>query len=262
MRSLRLAVLALGIAPVTCDRAGTPLPPPEPPATTADEATSRTPEAVVDTTDAGEAPIVGPELNAPYAKETSVEGWVERFEREGREVHDHRDRIVAALRLTPGMRVADLGAGTGLFTFPMAKAVGPNGHVFAVDVQPYFLEHLRARTRDEGLTNVTTVVADQRSPNLEPNSIDLAFFCDVYHHVEYPQTYLASLRRALREGGRLVVVDYVRDENESPAWLLEHIRASPEVFRAEIEQAGFRFVRRETFLEDNFFFEFELAHPP
>jgi SAM-dependent methyltransferase len=211
-----------------------------------------------DPEDDGETSLVDPAINARYAEETNVEGWIGRFEREGREVHDHRDRIVAALGLEKGMRVADLGAGTGLFSFAMARAVGPNGRVFAVDVQPYFLEHLRQRAIEEDVDNLETIAADQRSPNLPPSSIDLAFFCDVYHHVEHPRAYLGELRRALEPEGRLVVIDYKRIEGKSPPWLLEHIRAAPEVFRAEIERAGFRFVREEEFLEENFFYVFEI----
>ena len=249
------ALVALFAFSPSCERAGST----NPPVDDADDgvavaqASGESPSSL-DVDD--ETSVVDPHVNAPYAAQTNVDGWVERFEREGREVHDHRERIVDALRLEEGMRVADLGAGTGLFTFAMAHVVGPTGRVFAVDVQDHFVEHLQARARQDGATNVTAVVADQRSPNLPDGSVDLAFFCDAYHHVEYPRTYLANLRKALAPGGRLVVVDYARIEGKSPKWLLEHIRASPEVFRREIEQAGFRFVREETFLTENFFYEF------
>lgn len=251
------SILALCVLMAACDRSGLTQPPVESDALATERKAETGSQVATDETPGSESPVVGPELNARYAEETDVDGWVKRFEREGRDVHDHRDRIIAALRLEPGMTVADLGAGTGLFTFPMARAVGPDGQVFAVDVQPYFLEHLDAKAAKEGIANVITVAADQHSPKLPAGAVDLAFFCDVYHHVEYPQTYLASLREAIAPGGRLVVIDYIRDEAKSPPWLLEHVRASPEVFRREIEQAGFTFVRAETFSSENFFFEFE-----
>jgi SAM-dependent methyltransferase len=254
---LAVAFLVSWATVAGCDRRS-PTQPPEVDEPAAERAVSAAPAETEREAGDDEAPVVDPDLNAPYAADKKMDGWVTRFEREGREVHDERDRIVDALLLTPGMRVADLGAGTGLFTFAVAKAVGPDGHVFAVDVQEHFLEHLRARARTQRVTNVTTVAADQRSPNLPEASVDLAFFCDVYHHVEYPRTYLANLRKALAPGGRLIVVDYARIVGKSPPWLLGHIRASPDVFREEIEQAGFRLIREETFLKENFFFEFIL----
>ena len=137
------------------------------------------------------------------------------------------------------MVVADVGAGTGLFTRLLAKAVGPDGQVFAVDIAPKFLEHVQKTSREAGLRNVTPVLCNPDSVDLPANSIDLAFVCDTYHHFEFPERTLASLHRAIKPGGRLVVVDFVRVPGKSSDWVLGHVRAGQEVVEKEITAAGF-----------------------
>jgi predicted methyltransferase len=196
-------------------------------------------------------------INDDYAQQQNPARWATRFEREGREVFDHQDEILAALGLREGMVVADVGAGTGLFTLAIAERVGPKGVVYAVDVQPYFLDHIGQKAKKAKLDNVRLVRATQGSAELPAGAVDLVLMCDSYHHVEQPAPYLASLRAALRPGGRLVIVDYIAIEGQSPKWRLEHVRATPAEFRAEIESAGFRFVKaHDAGLEENFFFEF------
>ncbi len=198
------------------------------------------------------------EINARYAEKTDPSHWASRFEREGREVFDHRGPILDALKLQPGQQVADVGAGTGLFTFELARRVGPEGTVHAVDVQAYFLDHIGQKAREQKIDNVELVRAKQDAVGLPKDSVDLVLMCDSYHHVEQPAAYLESLRTAIRSGGRLVIVDYRAIEGQSKAWLLDHVRATPDEFRAEIEGAGFRFLREHTgILEENFFYEFE-----
>jgi predicted methyltransferase len=131
--------------------------------------------------------------------------------------------------------------------------VGPSGRVYAVDVQDYFLRHIADKARKAGLDNIELVQGDARSSKLPPASVDVAFMSDVYHHLAYPKTYLADLHQAIRPGGRLVVVDFVREEGRSEAWILEHVRASPDQFRAEIEAAGFTLARDLDLLLQNFF---------
>ncbi|MCB9718272.1 MAG: methyltransferase domain-containing protein [Myxococcales bacterium] len=214
----------------------------------------------VETPTAGAAPQqVELEINQRYEEQTDPEQWASRFEREGREVYDRRDQVLAELGLRPGMAVADVGAGTGMLTIPLAEAVGPEGKVYAVDVQPYFLDHVGQKAREAGLENVELVRAKQDAVGLPPGSIDLAIMVDVYHHVEKPAAYLASIHAALRPEGRLVVIDYRAEEGKSDAWLLEHVRASPDAFRAELQSAGFVMVStHEGVLEDNFFYELRL----
>lgn len=218
--------------------------------------------------DASPPPVAGDgapaSLNANFRDpQLDVDEFVQRFEGESREVAVARDAILAALELRPGLRVADIGAGTGLFMAPLSEAVGAQGVVYAVDLSPRFLDHLRGRVRDEQLGNVRVVECDERSTALPPASVDLAFVCDTYHHFEHPAETLASLHRALRPGGRLVVLDFERIPGVSRDWMLEHVRAGKEVFAAEIEAAGFGPARELDVpgLSENYMLAFERLDP-
>lgn len=200
---------------------------------------------------------VKPGINAEYLKpDLNVVQWTERFEREGREIYDHREKIVAAAHLKPGTVVADIGAGTGLFLPYFSRAVGPTGKVIAVDIVPAFVANLKRRAADLGLANVSTVLCTERSVELPPASIDVAFICDVYHHFEYPQSSLASIRRALRPGGTIVLVEFKRIPGVSSEWIMNHVRAGQEVFTAEIVAAGFELVDEAPILKDNYILRF------
>lgn len=169
--------------------------------------------------------------------------WLQRFEVESREVFAARDEVMAALALEPGMHVADVGAGTGFYAATFAATVGPHGWVYAVDIAPKFIEHIAKKSREQQITNLSTVLCQPDSVALPPASVDLVFTSDTYHHFEYPQLTLRSIRRALKPGGRLVIVDFERIPGVSREWTLEHVRAGKETVRAEIEEAGFRFER-------------------
>jgi ubiquinone/menaquinone biosynthesis C-methylase UbiE len=196
-----------------------------------------------------------PEINAPY-RNPNYEQWRQRFETEGREVYDQRHAVVAAARLRPGMAVADVGAGSGLFTRLFAAEVGKSGRVYAVDIARAFLEGNLRRARAEGHENVVAIESTQEDSRLAAASIDVAFICDAYHHFEQPQAMLASIRRALRPGGSLVVVDFERIAGVSPDWILKHVRAGKDEFRAEIEAAGFRFIEEVKLMRENYFLRF------
>ena len=185
---------------------------------------------------------VRPGINVRYLDpELKVDDWLKRFEVESREVFHGRKEVLKACGITSGMRVADIGAGTGLYTRLFSEAVGDKGWVTAVDINARFLEHIQARATQEKQSNITTVLCPQDSVSLPPESIDFAFICDVYHHFEYPKSALASLLKAMKPGGRVIVIDFKRIEGESSEWVLGHVRAGEEVFRKEIEGAGFRF---------------------
>jgi predicted methyltransferase len=202
------------------------------------------------------APLEVPHrINGEYEGKSAAH-WQKNFEREGREVFARKDAIVKALALTPGMAVADVGAGSGLFTLAIAKAVGPKGRVYAVDVQDYFLESIAKRAKKAKLTNVETVHADQHASGLAEASIDLAVLVDSYHHLERPTAYLLDLHRALRPGARLVVIDFDRTRPDAGTWMKDHVRADPADFQREIEAAGFELLDRPTLLEENFVFVF------
>ena len=132
------------------------------------------------------------EINKRF-KKPDVPYFVKRFEREEREVYAGREKIVAACGLKPGMAVADVGAGTGLFTRLFAEKVGEKGRVFAVDISPEFLKRIKKISKAQGLTNVETVHCDQKSAKLPCDSVDLVFICDTYHHFEFPYKTMRSI---------------------------------------------------------------------
>jgi ubiquinone/menaquinone biosynthesis C-methylase UbiE len=197
-------------------------------------------------------------INEPFQK-PDVKGFIKRFESDDREVYAKRNEIVSALSILPGMTVADVGAGTGLFTRLFAERVGKTGRVYAVDIAPRFLTHIAAEAKKHGRSQVVTVQGSQISTNLPRESVDLVFLCDVYHHLENPEKSLASIRQALKSNGRLVVIDFDRVEGRSADFVLKHVRASQDVFRKEIEAAGFSFepAKKSPVLKENFFLRFE-----
>lgn len=198
---------------------------------------------------------VRPGINRNF-EQPDWQRWVNTFERRGREVYDQRHAIVAASNVRPGMAVADIGAGTGLFTRLFARAVAPGGTVYAVDIAQTFVDNILRTCREQGLVNITGIVNSQRDTGLPDASIDLAFATDTYHHFEYPESMLASIHRALRAGGRLIVIDFHRDPRISTRWVMGHVRTGREAVIREIEAAGFRLVDDKPLLRTNYFLEF------
>lgn len=202
---------------------------------------------------------VKPGINTRYLDpDLKVDEWLQRFEVESREIFHSRNEILDACEINPGMTVADIGAGTGLYTRLFSNAVGENGWVYAVDINGPFLEHIQARAAQEKQFNITTVLCPQDSVSLPPASIDFAFICDVYHHFEFPKTTLASLHKALKPGGSIILIDFIRIEGVSNDWTLNHVRAGEDVFRKEVEDAGFRFEAKLELagLKDNYCLRF------
>jgi len=200
------------------------------------------------------------DINARFLDpELDVAEFTKIFEGESREVSRSREGIAAAVGLEPGMAIADVGAGTGLFLGEFARRVGPSGRVFAVEISPRFREHLAARASELGIAErVTVVAATETSSGLPHASLDAAFVCDTYHHFDRPAPTLASLFEALRPGGSLVIVDFERVPGTTPDWILEHVRADREEVIREIESAGFRFERQVPVegLRDNYVLRF------
>ncbi|MCF6207492.1 MAG: methyltransferase domain-containing protein, partial [Sulfurovum sp.] len=155
-----------------------------------------------------------PGINAHYKKNPEAETWIPRFERESREIFNVRYEILSAMNIKPGMSVADVGAGTGLFTGMIAEKVGPTGKVYAVDVVPKFLSYIEKRTAKDGYKNVTTVLCEEDSVSLPEASVDVMFICDTYHHFEYPTRSLQSIWKAMRPEGIVFVVDFNTDTSD------------------------------------------------
>lgn len=150
------------------------------------------------------------ELNASFADPDAYSKWVEVFEQEGRHFYDNRYAILDLMGLKPGVSVADIGAGSGLFSRLIAQRVGPSGTVYAVDVAKAMVDHIAETSRAMGLNNVKAVLGDPRSPKLAENSVDVVFVADSYHHFEYPDEMLAEIKKALRPDGLFLLLDFER----------------------------------------------------
>ncbi len=199
---------------------------------------------------------VKPGINKPF-ENPDVKEFIGKFETESREIYARRKDIVEKCQFKEGMAVADVGAGTGLFTRLFAEAVGPKGQVYAVDIARNFVEHIETTCREAGFKNVKGILGKPESTELPEQSIDLVFICDTYHHFEFPQKTLASIHRALRPGGRMILIDFHRIPGQSSDWILGHVRAGQDVFVKEIETAGFKKVGEEKFLKENYFVRFQ-----
>jgi ubiquinone/menaquinone biosynthesis C-methylase UbiE len=198
---------------------------------------------------------VRPGINR-YFVDPDWQRWVNTFERPGREVYDQRHTIVAASKVRPGMTVADIGAGTGLFTRLFAPAVEPDGTVYAIDIASTFIDNILRTCREQGLSNVTGIVNTPADIGLPADSIDLAFITDTYHHFEYPQQTLASIHQALRSEGRVIIIDFRRDPRISSKWIMGHVRGNKGRVIQEIQAAGFRLVDDKPLMRTNYFLEF------
>jgi len=135
-----------------------------------------------------------------------AEDWIKTLESPARVAGLRIDEIIARLNLQPGNVVADLGAGSGLFAFPLGKAVG-QGRVYAVELDEGFLTHMRGKAKAEGVTNVLPVLGKFTDPSLPARDVDVAFFHDVLHHVQDRPAYLKSVAGYVKPGGRIVVID-------------------------------------------------------
>lgn len=203
---------------------------------------------------------VRPGINKPF-EDPDVKEYIGKFEVESREVYTKRKEIVAACKLKPGMTIADVGAGTGLFTRLFAGEVGEKGKVFAVDIAPKFIEHIMQTCEKAGVKNVQGIVCKPDSVGLPENSVDMVFICDTYHHFEFPFKTMASIHRALRPGGQVVVVDFQRIPGKSREWVLNHVRAGKETVVQEIVTSGFKKIGEEKLLSENYLVRFEKVKP-
>ena len=143
--------------------------------------------------------------------------WLERSEREEQE---RLSKLIEALDLKPGMVVADIGAGSGVISVLMAREIGPTGKVIAVDIQDEMLSLLAKKLKQQKITNVKPKLGTRKSPRLAAGSIDLAIFVDVYHELDFPYEMMNSLSRAMKPGGRVVLVEYRKEDPKVPIKLV------------------------------------------
>lgn len=177
--------------------------------------------------------------------------WLERPERAENE---RPDLVVDSMDLAPTDVVADIGAGTGYFTFRIAPEV-PQGRVFAVDIQPEMLDIMRERIQERSIDNVTLVRGTVRDPNLPADSIDAALMVDAYHEFSYPREMMQSLVASLVPGGRVILIEYRKEDPSVPIKPLH--KMSEAQVRKEMEAVGLRWVNTKDMLPRQHFLVFE-----
>jgi ubiquinone/menaquinone biosynthesis C-methylase UbiE len=171
-----------------------------------------------------------------------------------RDLWQRPDQIMDAMAIADASVVADIGAGSGWFTIRLARRVGPQGLVYAEDVQKLMINAISRRVGREGLNNVRPVLGLKNDPRLPPQSLDAALIVDAYHEIENRVAVLSSLARALKPQGRIGVVDF-RLDGTGPGPSIEE-RVSPDVVVKDATQAGLRLIRQEPFLQYQYFLIF------
>src|SRR5437016_986867 len=144
----------------------------------------------------------------PPSQNRPLPDRIASMERPERDEWQKPGEVVKALALKNGDVVADIGAGTGYFARPLARAVAPRGKVYAVDIAADVLGYLQTRAQKEGIRNIETITSREDDPMLPPNSVDLAFFCDVTHHIAHRADFYRKLAPGLKPHGRMAIIDY------------------------------------------------------
>jgi ubiquinone/menaquinone biosynthesis C-methylase UbiE len=180
-----------------------------------------------------------------------VARMIRRQLQRGRAAWQKPERVLRALGVRRGDVVADVGAGPGFWTLPLARRVGRHGHVFAVDPEPAALEVLGQRLAKAGVRNVTPVLGDDASPRLPAGACDLALLVNVYHHFAQPAAFLARVACCLAPGGRLVNIDWA--DRDTPKGPPAHRRIPPAVFLRHARRAGLTLAGEHDFLPYQYF---------
>jgi ubiquinone/menaquinone biosynthesis C-methylase UbiE len=181
----------------------------------------------------------------------STEEWLKTLESANRIAKLKVDDAVAALQLKPGNVVADIGAGSGVFTLPLAKAVSDKGKVYAVDIEKGLVDHIAKKAKEQKVTNVQPVLGKFTDPNIPARDVDLAFIYDVLHHVENRAEYLKNLAPYLKSGGRIAVIDFhpeLGPHKDNPA-----LQITKDQTKAWMAAIGFKPVVEHALYDDKWF---------
>lgn len=183
-----------------------------------------------------------------------TKAYIAMLEGPARDAYQKPDEVIRALELKPGETVADIGSGSGYFTLRLARAVGEGGHVYAVDIDPDLVRYLNRRIRDSGLRNVQTVLSEPDDPLLPDRSIDRFLIVDTWHHIENQERYLALMKKLLKPGGQIVMIDYQKRELPvGPPMAMKIART--DLVRQMLDN-GFRLFKEHTFLPYQYFLVF------
>ncbi len=181
--------------------------------------------------------------------------YISMLENPQRDAEQKPDEVIAALNLKEGETLADIGAGSGYFAFRFARKVGNSGRVYAVDIGSDMILHMNRRIRDLKLNNVVTILSDPNDPLLPDASINRFFICNTWHHVENRPQYIALMKRILKPGGQIVVLDYKKEK--LPVGPPPEMKLAREEAIREMDSGGFKLAKEYTFLPDQYFLVFE-----
>lgn len=177
--------------------------------------------------------------------------WIKTLDSSNRVARLKIDEVIARLKIEPGAVVADIGAGAGTFTMPLAKAASPGGRVYAVEVEQGLVDHIANRAREAKATNVQAVLGQFTDPSLPAADVDLAFINDVLHHIEHRAEYLKNLARYMKPSGRIAVIDFVPElgpHKNQPA-----LQVTRQQSADWMKAAGFKPIEEFPLFKDNWF---------
>lgn len=182
--------------------------------------------------------------------------YIARLEDPMRDAYQKPQEVVKALKIEEGEVIADIGAGSGYFAVRLARAVGEKGRVYGVDVNPDMIVHLNRRVRDLNLKNVVTVLCAPEDPLLADGSVDRFLICDTWHHIGGHAKYLALLKRMLKPGGQVIMIDFKKAK--TPVGPPMELRIDRDDLVREMEANGFQLATEHTFLEYQYFLIFKV----
>jgi ubiquinone/menaquinone biosynthesis C-methylase UbiE len=171
-----------------------------------------------------------------------------------RDAYQKPHEVLTALNIKPGEVIADIGAGSGYFTFRLAHFVGDKGKVYAVDVSPDMVRHVNRRIRETKTTNIVTILADNDDPLLPDRSVNRFFICDVWHHVDNQTKYLSLMKKMLKPGGEVAMIDF--HKKELPFGPPLQMKIAREDVIKQMETNGFKMTKEHTFLPYQYFLVF------
>ena len=180
--------------------------------------------------------------------------YIAALEDPKRDAYQKPQEVMQALAIKPGEVIADIGAGSGYFTIRLAHHVGAAGRVFAVDINPEMIRHVEARVRDAGLVNVSSILARPDDPML-PQAVDRFVFVDVWHHIENQSGYLALVKKLLKPGGQVVMIDF--HKRDLPVGPPAGMKIAREDLLKQMQTHGFQLATEHTFLPYQYFLVFK-----
>ncbi len=182
-------------------------------------------------------------------------GYIAMLESSERDSYQKPDQVLEALKLRPEEIVADIGAGSGYFSFRMAQRLAAQGRVYAVDINPAMIRHMNKKIRDFEISNLVTILAEPDDPLLFVK-VDRFLICNTWHHIEDQEQYLSNMKTIIKPGGQVVIIDFKKEELPFGPPLEEKIARGDLV--QQMQRAGFRIREEHDFLPHQYFLVFEL----